>query len=363
MEKKYNELSKIQLGTIDFSKKSIINSSDIIIENIKNGKLANSSFGLKLNGNSIQGSIRILDVGSSHGRNSITVLNLIISNILKHFPNQCFEILHEDLPENDFSLLFNEIIKNENSYLKLSNQIFYYGIGNSCYNQVVPSNSIDLCFSFSTSHWSPYNEKYHYDKDSIAVMYKVRSDEYRQFCIETLYNFLSLRSNELKSGGSFVCSLLHENNSITPEFDSFYHLFIKIKTVWKQMANENLIDIDIVNKMILNWNVYKEDEVKEVLKMLEINNKLKLVSIEQKTQKTKNTVSGNSDDEIQINFYIQMTIVVKNILKAFIPGDENHRESLFQIFNSKFIDHMKQNPIKNLGNIYSYFIMVFEKEE
>ncbi|KAN0042764.1 hypothetical protein ACTA71_012687 [Dictyostelium dimigraforme] len=362
MEKKYNEMSKTQLLAIDLNKKLIIKTSDIIIENIKNGKLAESSYGFKSNGNSIQGSIRILDVGSSHGRNSIIILNLIISNILKHFPNQCFEILHDDLPENDFSLLFNEIIKNENSYLKLSNQIFCYGIGNSCHNQVVPSNSIDLCFSFATAHWTPYNERYHYDTDSIAVMYKKRSAEHRQFCIETLYNFFSLRSKELKSGGSFICTILHENNSITPELDSLNQLFTKVKTVWKQMANENLIDIGIVNKMAINWNVYKEDEVKEVLEMLKVNNQLKLTLMEQNVEKIISSVFGNSDEERQINFYKQINVLMENILKSYIQADEKQRESLFQIFNSKFINHLKQNPIKNLENILSYYLIIFEKD-
>ncbi|KAN0042763.1 hypothetical protein ACTA71_012686 [Dictyostelium dimigraforme] len=357
MEGKYNEMSTIQLKAIEFNRKLIIKTSDIIIENIKNGKLAKSSYGFKSNGNSIQGSIRILDVGSSHGRNSIIILNLIISNILKHFPNQCFEILHDDLPENDFSLLFNEIIKNENSYLKLSNQIFYYGIGNSCHNQVVPSNSIDLCFSFSTCHWTPYNEKYHYDTDSIVVMHKKRSAEHRQFCIETLYNFFSIRSKELKSGGSFICTINHENNSTTPELDSLHQLFIKIKTVWKQMANENLIDIGIVNKMVLNWNFYKEDEVKEVLEMVCRNNQLKLILMEQNVETTT-----TSDEEFQIYFYNHAYVFMKNVFKSYIPGDENHRESLFQIFNSKFIEHIKQDPIQNFGKIYSYYIVVLEKD-
>ncbi|KAN0006532.1 hypothetical protein ACTFIU_003245 [Dictyostelium citrinum] len=363
MDKYYNEFSKLQQGTIDNNKNSIINSSDIIIENIKNGKLTDNWCD---NNNSCENNckkiIRILDIGSSHGRNSIIVLNLIISNVLKHFPNQCFEVFHNDLPENDFTLLFKEIIENENSYLKSSNQIYYYGVGNSCYNQVVPSNSIDLCFSFSTSHWSPYNSNFHYDTDSIAVMYKKRSVEYRKFCIDTLYKFFSLRSKELKSGGTLICSVLHENNSIPPELDSMNQIFIKMKTVWKQMANENLIDIENVNKMVLFWNVYKEDEVKEVLKEIENENGMKLISIEQKVEPITSISTSIHDCERQINFFYHMKNVSENIIKLFIPGDEKQKELLLQIYNAKFSNYIKENPIKDLGNIYSYYLMVFEKK-
>ncbi|KAM9977714.1 hypothetical protein ACTFIR_011586 [Dictyostelium discoideum] len=124
--------------------------------------------------------------------------------------------------------------------------------------------SIDFSFSFNTTHWCDYNEKFHQDNDSIVVYFKKRSIEYRKFCIDILYNFFSFRSNELNNGGIFICTLFIESNSISPELISINIFFIKMKTVWKQMSKENIIDFQCVNKMTLNWNIYKEDEIKEV---------------------------------------------------------------------------------------------------
>ncbi|KAN0006531.1 hypothetical protein ACTFIU_003244 [Dictyostelium citrinum] len=346
MEKKYNTFSKLQQSSIDNMKSYIFFSSKIVIENINLGKI--NCIRYNENGKVL----RILDVGSSHGRNSIIVLNFIISSILKHFPNQCFGVLHNDLPENDFTF-----------YLKLSDQIYFYGIGNSFYNQVVPSNSIDLCFSFATLYWCDHNDKFHYDTDSIAVMYKKRSVEYRKYCIDTLYKFFSIRSKELKDGGSLICSFLCENDSLSPELDSISLILIKMKTVLKQMANENLINIENVNKMVLFWNVYKEDEVKEVLKKLERNKLFKTILMKQNVQTIPNISSllGESEIEKQINFFYHINTFSEKIIKSHIDGDEKQKESFFQMFLCRFINYLLENPINNTEFILSYYTLILEK--
>ncbi|KAM9978979.1 hypothetical protein ACTFIZ_000307 [Dictyostelium cf. discoideum] len=368
MQSSYNDFSKVQNQTINNTMDMVIKSCEIMIENIK---LKNQS---KLNSNNI---IRILDIGSSHGRNSIIPINLIISNVLKQLPNQCFEVYHEDLPENNFSLLFKEISNNENSYIKLSNQIYFYGIGNSFYNQLVPSNSIDYVFSFSTSHWSNYEVSFHYDPDSIGVYCKQRSKEYKQYCIDILYKNFSLRAKELKKGGIFMLTVMNENenenennnennteneNENENENNVLVELFKLSKTIWKQMALENLITINEVDKMIVPINFYRKDEILHTIKMVENDYALKLVAIKLHSQKFSDNHSIIlSDQEKSQILFSYMNAACEPSLKNFINGDQTTKDSLYQLFISKFINQIKISPIKNIEYLFSYYSIILEK--
>ncbi|KAN0032754.1 hypothetical protein ACTFIV_006674 [Dictyostelium citrinum] len=355
MQSCYNDFSIVQSQTINNTMDMVIKSCDIMIENIKSK-----------NDNQHQSSnvIRILDIGSSHGRNSIIPINLIISNVLKQFPSQCFEVYHEDLPENNFSLLFKEISDNKNSYIKLSNQIYFYGIGNSFYNQLVPSNTIDYVFSFSASHWSNYDVTFHYNPDSIGVYCKERSKEYKQYCIDTLYKNFSLRAKELKKGGIFMVTVMNENeNSLPIESNVLFQLFTLSKTIWKQMANENLITINEVDKMIIPINFYRKDEILASIKMVENHHRLKLITIEQHIQKFSDNHSIIlSDQEKSEILFSYMNAACEPSLKNFINGDQSTKDSLYQLFCSKFINQIKISPIKNIEHLFSYYSIILEKD-
>ncbi|KAK5581947.1 hypothetical protein RB653_003528 [Dictyostelium firmibasis] len=358
MESTYNDFSKIQSQTISGTWDMVIKSCDKMIDNIKskNERLS------KLNSNENPNVIRILDIGSSHGRNSIMPINLIISNVLKQFPSQCFEVYHEDLPENNFSLLFKEISDNENSYIKLSNQIYFYAIGNSFYNQLVPSNSIDYVFSFSASHWDIYNDSFHYDKVSIGIIYKERSKEYKKYCIDNLYKNFSLRAKELKKGGIFLVTIINENECTNVENDSLYQLFCLFKTLWREIANENLISFNEVEKMAIPINVYKKDEVYDAIKLVETDHQLKLVTIEQNVQKFSDSHSlFLSDQEKSEILFSTMNAACESSLKNFIKGDQNTKDSLYKLFISKFLNHIKVSPLINIDYLFSYYSIIFEK--
>ncbi|KAN0050693.1 hypothetical protein ACTA71_003838 [Dictyostelium dimigraforme] len=354
MQSTYNDCSEIQGQTINGTWDMVVKSCDIMIENIKS-KIDDQC---KLNSNVI----RILDIGSSHGRNSIIPINLIISNVLKQFPSQCFEVYHEDLPENNFSLLFKEISNNKNSYIKLSNQIYFYGIGNSFYNQLVPSNTIDYVFSFSASHWSNYNDSFHYDPDSVSVCRKERSNEYKMYCIDTLYKNFSLRAKELKKGGIFMVTVMNDIESTPIENNTLYQVFRLSKTIWKQIANENLISMNEVDKMILPINFYRKDEIDEALKMVENDYGLKLVTMEQHFQNISDNHSVIlSDLEKSQILFSHLNAACAPSLKNFIDGDQNTKDSLYQVFISKFNNHIKETPFKNIDHLFSYYSIILEK--
>ncbi|EGC38723.1 hypothetical protein DICPUDRAFT_75678 [Dictyostelium purpureum] len=352
MQSKYNEFSKIQLETIKNNSKLIEKSICIMIENIKNGK-----FLIKNNNDS---PVRILDIGSSHGRNSITPLNIIISNILKQNPKQCFEVYHEDLPSNDFSRLFNEISQNSQSYLKLSNQIYYYGIGKTFYNQVVPSNSIDYIFSFSASHWSSYNEEFYKNPDSLLMIYRERTPEYTKHCLECLFNNFSSRAKELKNGGIFIITIMNENEDLSPEENTVYQYFKLMKDVWYLMVKDNLVPKEVVEKMMLPINFYKKSEIYQVIDMVEKQEGLKLVSIDQNVQTFHNVELSDLDKAELLFKYIN--VASEPTIKSFLPGDQRKKDLLYKVFKIKFLTYLKTNKIIPINNLYSYYSIIFEKD-
>ncbi|KAM9951026.1 hypothetical protein ACTFIT_012127 [Dictyostelium discoideum] len=68
--------------------------------------------------------------------------------------------------------IFEIVLKNLyhlNSYLNKINNIFTYGIGNEYENQLVPDNSIDFIFSFSTLHWVPILSEYKSFEGSLYI--------------------------------------------------------------------------------------------------------------------------------------------------------------------------------------------------
>ncbi|EAL64141.1 hypothetical protein DDB_G0286771 [Dictyostelium discoideum AX4] len=86
---------------------------------------------------------------------------------------------------------------------------------------------------------------------------------------------------------------------------------------------ENIIDFECINKMRLNWNIYKEEEIMEVMNMLESKNNLKLLSIQENYSSTTkvSSVLGDSDIGRQISFFDHINSFSQNAIKSHIPGD------------------------------------------
>ena len=91
-------------------------------------------------------SLIITDFGSSHGKNSIKAMKLIIDylrEVDKLFTSPL--VVHNDLPTNDWTKLF-QILLEDNSY---------QGVANGCsfYKQCLPSKSLSIGFTASSIHW------------------------------------------------------------------------------------------------------------------------------------------------------------------------------------------------------------------
>lgn len=164
-------------------------------------------------------SLTIVDFGSSHGRNSITAMKLFIQELINQ--NKLFVaplIVHNDLPTNDWTKLF-QLLAEDRSYQGVAN-------GYSFYDRCLPDSSFTLGFTASSIHWlskipSPLKQHcfYTYGDDQERKAYKeqARLD---------FTAFIENRSKELVSGGVLVLSVPSYDeqgiDSISNYFDQLY---------------------------------------------------------------------------------------------------------------------------------------------
>jgi hypothetical protein len=80
------------------------------------------------------------------GSNSISAMKTIIEYFreIKKIVKQPL-VIHNDLPTNDWTSLF-QLVNKDNSYNGVA-------IGRSFYEQCLPNNSLSICYSSSSLHW------------------------------------------------------------------------------------------------------------------------------------------------------------------------------------------------------------------
>ena len=98
--------------------------------------------------------IIIADYGSSEGHNSLLPLGTAITILRQRIgPNRAISVVHTDLPENDFSVLFETLNTDPNSYLRRDHAVFASAVGRSFYDQILPAGSVTLGWSSWAVQW------------------------------------------------------------------------------------------------------------------------------------------------------------------------------------------------------------------
>ncbi|UJR18245.1 hypothetical protein I4U23_005147 [Adineta vaga] len=143
---------------------------------------------------------------SAHGSNSHYIMKIIIDLIHEiKKTERTFLVIHNDLPTNDWSSLFN-ILLEDKSYFGVAN-------GRSFYEQCLPLNSVTLSHSSSSIHWlsrKPCEE---------LEAFKTQAQlDYIQF--------LEHRSCELRPGGILIlgihCTDKHGESMVKYGYDLLY---------------------------------------------------------------------------------------------------------------------------------------------
>lgn len=112
-------------------------------------QLAAAARGMPLPGT---GPVTIADYGASQGRNSLAPLAAAIDAARDaHGEALAVQVVHTDLPANDFSSLFQTVAGDPHTYLRPG--VYALAAGRSFYEQLLPSATVSLGWSSITVHW------------------------------------------------------------------------------------------------------------------------------------------------------------------------------------------------------------------
>jgi SAM dependent carboxyl methyltransferase len=150
--------------------------------------------------------IVIADYGSSQGHNSLIPMQAAINVLRTRIgSNREISVVHTDLPENDFTTLFQTLITSPESYLRNDGAVFASAIGRSYYEQIFPTASVSLGWSSWAVQWLSRTPAPIPDQVQVAFSRDaaVRSAFARQ-AAEDWQTFLAMRERELCAGARLV---------------------------------------------------------------------------------------------------------------------------------------------------------------
>jgi hypothetical protein len=150
--------------------------------------------------------IVIADYGASTGHNSLVPVCAAIAVLRKRTrPEHSILVAHTDVAENDFTVLFQTLDDDPDSYLKKDAASFASAIGRSFYTQILPSNSVNLGWSSWAVQWlgkvpAPV-------PDHLQVSYSGDENVKAAYAKQAAFDwheFVAFRGRELSPGGRLV---------------------------------------------------------------------------------------------------------------------------------------------------------------
>jgi hypothetical protein len=150
------------------------------------------------------GPLVIADYGSSQGRNSLAPIAIAIDRLrARTRPEMPIEVVHTDLPSNDYSALFETIQSDPASYLRAN--VFPSAIGRSYFDPIIPPDRVHLGWNSWTMQWlgavtinapDQFFPSFSKSEDVITALRQVQAADWRRF--------LEARSIELKRGARML---------------------------------------------------------------------------------------------------------------------------------------------------------------
>ena len=150
--------------------------------------------------------IVIADYGASTGHNALLPIGAAVAALRKRTrPEHSVLVAHTDVADNDFTVMFQTLQDDPDSYLKKDAATFASAIGRSFYSQVLPSNSVNLGWSSWAIQWLSHIPAA--VPDHLHVAYS--GDEevqaaYTKLAAQDWHEFVAFRGRELCPGGRLV---------------------------------------------------------------------------------------------------------------------------------------------------------------
>jgi hypothetical protein len=150
--------------------------------------------------------IVIADYGASTGHNSLLPISAALPVLRSRTrPEHSILVVHTDVPDNNFTVMFETLAEDHDTYLSKDAATFASAVGRSFYNQIIPSNSVHLGWSSWAIQWvsripAPI-------PDHVQVAYSADEDvrvAYAKQAARDWHEFVAFRGRELCPGGQLV---------------------------------------------------------------------------------------------------------------------------------------------------------------
>jgi len=192
------------------------------------------------------GPIVLADFGAADGGTSESALRKCIEQIRGRFPHNQIQVTYTDLPSNDFSALFKNLLgvgpQAARTYLTDIENVFVSACGIGFHRQLLPDASLDIGFSATAMHYisekpCPIENHVHMVGASGETL-TAYADQARQ----NWNDLLVARAKELRPGGRLVML----NFGIDEEGRYLgntggINMFDTFADIWGQMCNEGTI--------------------------------------------------------------------------------------------------------------------------
>jgi hypothetical protein len=194
--------------------------------------------------------IGVADYGASTGHNSLLPVGAAIAVLRgRTRPDHAILVAHTDVPGNDFTALFQTLADDPDTYVGRDAATFTSAVGRSFYNQILPSNSINLGWSSWAIQWLsrtptpiPDHVLAAYSSDD-----KVRA-EYTKQAAHDWHEFVAFRGRELRRGGRLVVMTMAVDED--GEF-GFRPLFACLLDALDELRGAGLLTDDEVHRMCI----------------------------------------------------------------------------------------------------------------
>ena len=98
--------------------------------------------------------IVIADYGASTGHNSLLPISAALPVLRNRTrPEHSILVVHTDVPDNNFTVMFETLADDPDTYLRKDAATFASAVGRSFYSQIIPSNSVHLGWSSWAIQW------------------------------------------------------------------------------------------------------------------------------------------------------------------------------------------------------------------
>ncbi|EGX49358.1 hypothetical protein TWF173_002276 [Orbilia oligospora] len=199
--------------------------------------------------------LTIVDYGCSQGRNSIAMMQRVLNRMA---PSSTASLVFEDLPSNEFASLIRLLpeLSASNPTLKIYPSL----IPRSFYEPVIAPATVDIGFTSSTIHWLKRMPLLKPPTETVSEYYAKRTCRNAPEAEENFREFLTLRGQEIKSGGYFIIACF---GSFTEEEITRYKdaLILRHRILFQaaeKLANEGKLPLKAMEK--INVPIYDRSE-------------------------------------------------------------------------------------------------------